>query len=74
MSWGILPKPGTSLGPCEDDWGHRDCSQTREMAQSKCTICGEPIGYSLKFTKAHNGEGLVHLACTLAVIEKTRGK
>lgn len=62
MAAGILPKPGTELGPCEDHGcGHTDCAETRRMAAVICRLCGEPVGYERRF---YDDEGrLVHGAC-----------
>lgn len=42
-----LPKPGTELGPCEDDCEHLDCAETRRQATGKCPLCGKPVGYGV---------------------------
>ena len=49
MAYGLLPEPGTDLGPCLPDCAHVDCKQTREQAESVCRHCGEAIGYDRPF-------------------------
>ena len=73
MGWSKLPKPekvvnGTQIGACTDeDCGHRDCEQTRKMANTKCDICGIKIGYETPFYKTD--EGLVHAECKMEQVE-----
>jgi len=64
MAYSILPAPGTELGPCETNCQHRDCAETRRMAETRCFICGEPIGYDQAFLNdSHKGRGLYHFRC-----------
>lgn len=76
MGWSRLPEPGKmvrkrEIGPCKDEnCGHKDCEKTREMARSKCLICGEEIGYETRFYNSiieqkgkEDIEGLVHAVC-----------
>lgn len=44
-----LFKPGTRFGPCINDCAHRDCAETRRMAETICPECDEPIGYERGF-------------------------
>ena len=61
MGWGLLPKPGTKVGPCVGECEHTDCAKTRSMAESKCSICDEEIGYERGFYEGE--QGLVHAVC-----------
>ena len=64
MGWSLLPKPGTKVGPCVDECEHIDCAKTRAMAESKCSICGEEIGYEQGFYAEDGERGeLVHAVC-----------
>lgn len=49
MAAGILPEVGTRYGPCLKGCEHRDCNETRRIAESPCAICGKPIGYDTRF-------------------------
>jgi hypothetical protein len=62
MGWETIAGPGTEFGPCQDDCQHTDCAATREMATSKCTICGEPIDYETKFYQEEPGK-YAHALC-----------
>jgi len=62
MGWGMLSEPGTQYGPCKESCEHTDCAATRKDAATKCTICGETIGYGTKFY--YTDEGAEHALCT----------
>jgi hypothetical protein len=62
MATGVLPKPGSKLGPCEPDCAHRDCACTRKMAATVCGLCPEQIGYDTEFYDDRE-LGLVHAEC-----------
>lgn len=49
MAASALAKPGTDAGPCNGVCEHRDCAITRGMAEADCAICGEKIGYDVRF-------------------------
>jgi len=49
MAAGSLPAIGTEYGPCEGVCCHSDCMETRRMAESRCSICNEKIGYETSF-------------------------
>ena len=75
MAAGILPRPGTEYGPCEqppggflDDrlatCGHRDCAATRRDAATICHLCGKPIGYDVRFySLLVTNRTLTHATC-----------
>jgi len=67
MAAGTLPRPGSKFGPCANNCSHIDCAKTHEMAETKCRICGKPIGYETPF---YNEGGLVHASCYEDEIEK----
>lgn len=65
-----LPKPGTKLGPCKGGCNHRDCAETRRMAEAVCRICRKPIGYEVRlygdphrYVEGYPGSGYVHAVC-----------
>jgi hypothetical protein len=49
MAAGILPSPGTKLGPCGGDCGHRDCDETRFIAACVCRFCQHAVGFETRF-------------------------
>lgn len=70
MAAGILAMPGTDAGPCLDPCGHRDCGETRFIAEFMCRFCKTSIGYERRFyldpepcqaTRDHRG--WVHASC-----------
>lgn len=63
MAAGILPAPGTELGPCKTMCSHTDCLETRRMAGTSCTICGEVIGYDRRFYDSRRHNSLTHALC-----------
>jgi len=76
MASGILPKPGTKYGPCEnapDECTHRDCAATRATANDKCTFCKKPIGYETRFYDEDGGEHS-HAVCAEEAIEEGQRK
>jgi hypothetical protein len=62
MAAGVLSPPGTKVGPCLEPCKHRDCAETRRMAESACTICGKPIGYDTRFYR-DDTDSYVHAVC-----------
>ncbi len=45
MAAGMIPRPGTKLGPCSGECSHVDCAANRADAASVCHFCQKPIGY-----------------------------
>lgn len=68
MAAGVLAAPGTVCGPCLDFCEHTDCSQNRQDAQTPCSICSKPIGYSVPYYREPTG--LVHAVCLEDSIER----
>lgn len=78
MAAGVLPAPGTKnyygeeIGPCVRNCRHDDCGATKAMARAACGICGQPIGYGVRFYEVplpEMGPGtkdLVHATCVEA--------
>ena len=60
MAAGVLPKPGTKLGPCKR-CQHIDCEETRSRAESKCLYCSKPVGYGVRIYQ--HGDYTVHADC-----------
>lgn len=65
MAAGILSAPDTPYGPCSTPCNHKDCNETRRMANSECVVCGKPIGYDTRFYVASVGQinEYQHAAC-----------
>lgn len=63
MAAGVLPKPGTKVGPCKGRCRHLDCRQTREDAAASCRFCGETIGYERGFVRSRLTGALAHEVC-----------
>jgi hypothetical protein len=61
MAASALASPGTVAGPCNGPCSHRDCAETRRMADANCVICLHPIGFNRRFYIL--GEGPVHASC-----------
>lgn len=69
MAAGMLPKPGTPLGPCDGECEHIDCAATREQAASACRLCHAEIGYDTRFyIDPENRSRYVHAACLSSVV------
>jgi hypothetical protein len=62
MAASALPKPGSKYGPCETDCQHRDCAETRAMANCNCAGCGDKIGYERRFYR-DEADDLIHATC-----------
>lgn len=71
MASSALPEPGKivrgeEIGPCVEPCEHRDCAETRRMAESICSICGQEIGYETRFYREPDQDSpnkLVHAIC-----------
>ena len=75
MAAGTLPKPGlrvrrggrwVEIGPCVGPCEHKDCAQTRAMAESRCRLCGVKIGYEVRFYRDPDADSpavIVHADC-----------
>ena len=76
MAYGRLPKPGTEYGPCEDEQcGHSQCEQSRQMAAAICPRCGEPIEYERNFCRSgDNDSELWHWVCAIEEADERREK
>jgi hypothetical protein len=61
MAAGILPKPGTTYGPCKTRCKHLDCADTRARAKSRCLYCRKPVGFSVRVYQ--HGDYTVHALC-----------
>ena len=68
MTAGILPKPGSKLGPCKGTCKHIDCAETRGRAESSCLYCRQAIGYGVRVYQ--HGEYTVHAVCHEDAAEK----
>ena len=62
MAAGVLGRPGTSRGPCEQACAHADCTEIRRIAESRCRHCKEPIGYGRAFYR--HPKGWTHADCS----------
>jgi len=68
MAAGTLPGPGTKYGPCSGPCVHIDCEETRAWSASACRLCGNPIGYDVRFCEdpecsQEGPEAFVHALC-----------
>ena len=66
MGWITIPAIGTKLGPCKEPCEHLDCMDNRNMANTPCEYCTQPIGYHTPFyqvDKEDGSKGLVHYIC-----------
>lgn len=79
MASGTLQPPGSKYGPCFDACEHRDCAETRRMAELPCRICRKPIGYDdgtyhSRFYQesSHGHMVLVHADCLEDEVEAQR--
>ena len=70
MAAGILPKPGSKLGPCVETCKHRDCAQTKQDAAQPCRFCQKAIGYGVGFIRARLSGALAHDFCTHEAVER----
>lgn len=70
MAAGILPRPGTQYGPCEQPCDHVDCRATRQDAASICVYCRREIGFGTRFYRTDLT--LVHAACAENAAERQR--
>jgi len=75
MGWAKLPSPGTEHGPCRGPCEHKDCAETRGMADALCVYCGETIGFDAPFyhvrASGKKPEGYAHARCTWETIQAT---
>ena len=50
MAAGVLPYPdGSEHAPCSDACSHKDCNETKRLAQMECVYCGQRIGFDTRF-------------------------
>lgn len=70
MAAGVLPKPGTKVGPCKGRCKHRDCAQTRSEAASQCQFCAKAIGYGVGFYRSRLTGELAHAFCFEEAVER----
>ncbi len=69
MAAGVLPKPGTKLGPCKS-CGHRDCEQMRIESSAPCRFCQKPICYDVRFYRSALSGDLAHATCLEDAVER----
>lgn len=72
MAYGIIHKPGSEHGPCATPCRHQDCAETYRMAESRCSVCSEVIGYDVKWSYDAAG-AMAHYACVLRAADDLRG-
>lgn len=70
MAAGILPAPGTKVGPCVKLCSHVDCNRTKTDSQMPCRFCRQPIGYGARFIRARLSGELAHEACAEDAVER----
>jgi hypothetical protein len=70
MAAGVLPKPGSKIGPCVKLCKHNDCNRTKTDSQMPCRFCGKEIGYGVRFVRARFTGDLAHEVCIEAAVER----
>ena len=70
MAAGVLPRPGSKVGPCKGKCGHRDCAQTKGDAAAVCRFCAKAIGYGVGFYRSQLDGGLAHAFCLEEAVER----
>ncbi len=70
MAAGLLPKPGTKLGPCKTKCAHLDCAQTKADAATTCLFCDKAIGYAQAFYRSRLDGALAHAGCLDGAVER----
>lgn len=70
MAAGILPAPGTKVGPCKAKCKHRDCAQTKADAAAGCRFCTKAIGFNVGFYRSRLDGGLAHAFCFEEAVER----
>jgi hypothetical protein len=70
MAAGILPKPGSKVGPCKSKCKHRDCGQTKAAAAATCRFCNKAIGYGVGFYRSRLSGELAHAFCFEEAVER----
>lgn len=70
MAAGILPAPGTKVGPCKAKCKHLDCAQTKAEAASPCRFCAKGIGYGVGFYRSKLSGELAHAFCFEEAVER----
>lgn len=70
MAAGFVSAPGTEFGPCVLGCAHKDCADSRRIAQSKCEICKKPIGYDKRYYQSENWTVFGHAVCANKEAEK----
>ena len=71
MAAGLLPKPGTTVGPCAIPCKHADCADTRARAATKCLYCQKKVGYAVRVY--FHGDYTVHARCHEDACERNAG-
>lgn len=69
MAWSMIPTPGTKYGPCKEECSHKDCNQSRSIANKICPYCNQFIGYEKPFCIDEN-KNTCHYSCLIYDIEK----
>jgi hypothetical protein len=64
MTYSVIPRPGSRLGPCVPVCRHRDCLENREQALWACFLCHHPLGFEVAWTIADD-EYPVHIDCLI---------
>lgn len=70
MAAGLLPKPGTKVGPCKSRCRHLDCEQTKTDAATQCRFCFQAIGYETRYVRARFDSCLAHEVCLEEAVQR----
>jgi hypothetical protein len=76
MAFSQIAKPGSAFGPCKLACEHKDCKELQKIANGKCAICGDPIGFERNYCNRLEGiespHPHVHLACAEEWVDAQR--
>lgn len=72
MAYGMVYRPGSKLGSCEEGCKHPHCEVDHLIAACFCTSCKEVIGYDRAFFAVQ--EGFIHAVCYWDVVKTGRRK
>jgi len=69
MAAGFISLPEAEYGPCNEACAHKDCAESRRIAEAPCRICGDPIGYEKSYFQEKGWTIFVHWSCFMAEVE-----
>lgn len=73
MAYSTLPAPGDDDATCPEPCKHLDCQANRRVAEHVCRLCGEPIGFGVKFClDPYRLDGEIHFVCALREADRRK--